>query len=87
MLLDPRFKDALLSKKDSISLLKEKAIENLRENIITSECQAPIPIQSSQAEVFSKQSKWDHLRRKTHIRNMNIPTEETKITIEVRSFS
>lgn len=56
MLLDPRFKDAL-SKKDSTSLLEEKAMENARKNLTTSEYQVPIQIQSSQAKVSSKQSK------------------------------
>lgn len=57
MLLDLRFKNALLNARDSTSLLEEKAIENLRKNITISEYQAPIQIQSSRAEVSSKQSK------------------------------
>ncbi|XP_020298431.1 zinc finger BED domain-containing protein 4-like, partial [Pseudomyrmex gracilis] len=86
MLLDLRFKNTLLSNKDSASLLEEKAIEALRENTKSTTFETKVHINQSLPESFTKRSKWGHLKKKVNIRNINSPNEETKIRIEVENY-
>lgn len=82
MLLDPRFKNILLSNKDSAYLLQEKAIEKQRENTNNNNTIVN-QTQSLLAELSPNKNKWGHLKKKIDIRNMKIPDEEEKIKMEV----